>query len=71
MTYKDRDIFKCGVGRSAVKYGNPMVEWFFAARFAGYTWEQFQALPGERQSFLVAAYRLHGQIEAVLAKNAK
>jgi hypothetical protein len=48
-----------------------MVEWFFAARFAGYTWDEFQMLPGERQSFLIAAYRLHSQIEAVLAKNTK
>lgn len=38
------------------------------AQWANYKLEDFEALEGERQSLLVAAYRSHNQVEAVLAK---
>jgi len=40
-----------------------------AAKWANYTWEEFEALEGERQSMVVATYRASNQIEAVLDKD--
>ena len=37
-----------------------------AARWGGYTFEQFEQLEGDRQAFIVAAYRCSNQIEGVL-----
>ncbi len=38
-----------------------------AARWGGYTVEQFDELDGSRQAIIVAAYRCEKQIDAVLA----
>ena len=45
---------------------DPEFEWVMAARWAGYTWDDFQEKEGDDQSYLVAAYRCHVQMEAVL-----
>jgi hypothetical protein len=37
-----------------------------AAVWANYTWEEFEELEGDRQAFIVSAYRSNNQIEAVL-----
>jgi hypothetical protein len=37
-----------------------------AAQWGGYKMEEFEALEGERQAFIVAAYRSDQQIKAVL-----
>jgi hypothetical protein len=45
-----------------------MLEWFLAARWAGLGWfDEFDQLDGEDMAFVVAAYRTHMQIEAVVA----
>lgn len=43
------------------------MEWRLAAAWANYTWEQFCELDGEQMSAHIAAYRVHNQIEALLA----
>lgn len=52
--------------RSGVTYSKEL-EWRLAAKWAGYTYEDFCKLDGERQSDHIAAYRSSNQIEAVLA----
>jgi hypothetical protein len=54
------------VPRSGISYA-PELEWRLAARWNRYKWHEFQALDGDEQSKLVAAYRVQNQIEAVLA----
>jgi hypothetical protein len=71
VTYKNKDVFKWHVPRSGLKYENPMLEWVLAARWAGYRWDEFQSLPGDEQSFLIAAYRISNQIEAVVSHHSK
>ncbi len=66
MTYKGRDIFSIRVPRSGVSYSN-VFEQREAAWWARYTWEEFEALDGERQSAVVAHYRAHHHLEAVIA----
>lgn len=45
-----------------------MLEWFLAARWAGLDWfGAFNDLDGEDMAFVVAAYRTHQQIEAVVS----
>ena len=53
------------MARSGISYAGPL-EWRFAAQWAGYRYEDFERLPGERQSAHVAAFRAHQQIEGVL-----
>lgn len=67
-TFRGRDVFSYQqVPRSGVKY-SLLLEWFLAARWAGYKWdEEFSALDGDQMAFIVAAYRVHHQIEAVTA----
>lgn len=43
-------------------------EWREAARFALVTWDQFETLDGEEQSAIVAHYRGHHQLEAVISQ---
>ena len=44
-----------------------MLEWFLAARWAGLDWfTDFDALDGDEMAFIVAAYRTHMQVEAVV-----
>jgi hypothetical protein len=42
-------------------------EWEEAARWRGYKWEEFEELDGERQSRIVAHFRVHHQLEAVIS----
>lgn len=42
-----------------------------AARFAGYTHQDFLKLPGEEQNAIVAHYRMHNRIQAVQADDAR
>jgi hypothetical protein len=44
-----------------------MLEWIMAAIWANYKPTEFFELDGELQSMVVAAYRVHSQIEAVVA----
>lgn len=45
-----------------------MLEWFLAARWAHLNWfDDFDPLDGEDMAFIVAAYRTHMQIEAVVS----
>ena len=53
--------------RSGVSF-DPILERILVAQWANYTQEGFEALDGSRQSVIVAAYRTHHQMEAVLAK---
>jgi hypothetical protein len=67
-TYRGRDVFSYRqLPRSGVQYGL-ILEWFLAARWAGLSWfDEFDQLDGEDMAFIVAAYRTHMQIEAVVA----
>jgi hypothetical protein len=49
-----------------VKYSG-VLEWIFAAKWAGYKWNDFLKLTGDDQSILVAAYQTERQIESVAA----
>ena len=44
------------------------LEWRFAARWSGIAWEDFQAMEGDEQSAVVAAYRCQMQIDAILTQ---
>ena len=44
------------------------LEWRFASRWSGIAWEDFQAMEGDEQSAVVAAYRCQMQIDAILAQ---
>jgi hypothetical protein len=54
------------VPRSGATF-NPSFEWREAARWARYTWEEFEALDGEQQSAVVAHFRSSRLLEAVIA----
>lgn len=47
----------------------PEFEWREAARWAQYSWNDFTDLDGEEQSRIVAHYRCHLQLEAVIAQD--
>lgn len=64
--YRGQDVFTISVPRSGIAY-SPLLEWRLAARWAGYTFEQFTELEGDEQSMIVASYRANNQIEAVLS----
>lgn len=66
-TYKGRSIWDMRTPRSGIRY-SAVFEWLEAAHWDGYTKEAFEDLNGERQSLIVAHYRTHMQIEAVLAQ---
>lgn len=59
-------MFAYEVPRSGIAYA-PELEWRQAARWAGIPYEDFERLPGYRQSAHVAAYRAVNQIDAVVA----
>lgn len=69
VRFRGRDVFSISTARSGVSYA-PILEWVLAARWAGYTYEQFEKMDGDRQSFYVAARRAELQIEAVMTKEA-
>jgi uncharacterized protein (DUF1015 family) len=54
------------VPRSGVTYSGEL-EWREAARFALCRWTDFCRLDGEEQSGIVAHFRVHNQLEAVIA----
>ena len=68
MTFRGEDIFRIKVPHSGVEIENPEYEWRSAAQWARYTFEGFQELDGERQARIVAHYRTHHQLEAVIAQ---
>lgn len=68
MRFRQRDIFAYSVPRSGASYGSEY-EWRDAARWAHHTWEQFADLDGEAQSAVIAHYRVHHQLEAVIAQD--
>lgn len=53
--------------RTGATFGSEF-EWREAARFALVTWDQFKELDGEEQSAIVAHFRTHNQVEAVIAQ---
>ena len=53
--------------RSGITYSTEY-EWYEAAHWAHYTWEAFCDLDGDDQARIVAHFRAHHQIEAVIAK---
>lgn len=68
MTFRGRDLFSIHVPRSGARY-TQRFEWADAAHWWGYKWEEFVELDGEEQSFLVAVYRAHHQLQAVIQKD--
>ena len=52
--------------RSHVSYSEEF-EWREAAHWAHYTWDAFEALDGLEQSAVIAHYRGHHQLNAVIA----
>lgn len=61
-------MFRYTVTRSHVSY-SVQLEWRLAAQWAGYTYEAFEQLDGDLQSGHVAAYRVNGQIRAVVEQD--
>lgn len=55
------------VPRMGASYA-PEFEWREAARWDRLSWQQFEALDGEEQSAIVAHYRGHHQLEAVISQ---
>ena len=53
--------------RSGITF-SPELEWFEAAAWSNYKWDEFLELEGEMQSQIIAAYEAHNQIEAVVAQ---
>jgi hypothetical protein len=56
------------VPRSGIAY-EPLLHWGLAAKAWGYKWEEFCALDGDDQAYLVAVYEAEGQIEGVIHKD--
>lgn len=67
VTYRHRDIWKEQTIASGVRVESPIYDWASAAKAWGYRWEEFVAMPGDEQAFLVAVHRTDRQIDAVLA----
>ena len=63
--YNNVDVFEIKVPLGKVSY-TELLEWVLAAKAWGYKVEEFEMLEGERQSFLVAAYRTEKRIMAVV-----
>src|SRR3989304_1604318 len=59
-TFRGADVFDYAVPRSGVRYADEL-EWRFASRWSGIAWEDFQAMEGDDQSAVVAAYRCQMQ----------
>ena len=67
VTFRGRDIFDIPVPRSGVRYSR-VFEIVEAAHWRGLTDEQFEALDPLVQARVVAHYRTHHQLEAVIAQ---
>lgn len=66
-TFRGRDIFSIPVPRSGAQYG-ALYEVMEAARWRGLTDAQFDALDADSQARIVAHFRVHHQLEAVIAQ---
>jgi hypothetical protein len=66
VTFRGRDIFDIRVPRSGAKYGS-LFETLEAAKWRGYTDQEFAALSAFEQARIIAHYRCHFQLEAVIA----
>jgi len=66
VTFRGRDIFQIRVPRSGAKYG-ALFELMEAAHWRGYKDEEFAILTPFEQARIVAHYRAHHQLEAVIA----
>jgi hypothetical protein len=67
VTFRGRDIFQIRVPRSGIKYGL-LFECMEAAHWRGLSDEAFAALIPFEQARVIAHYRAHHQLEAVLAQ---
>lgn len=67
MQYKGKDVFKWRTPRSGFRY-DITLDWELAAHWRGYSREAFSELDGDEQARIVALFRIHHQMEAVLAK---
>ena len=67
MTFRGRDIFDIRVPRSGARFGS-LFEQMEAAHWRGYKDEDFAALSVFEQARVVAHYRCHHQLEAVIAQ---
>lgn len=66
-TFHGKDIFAWKVRRSGIAFGGAL-ELALCARWWGYRWYEFEAIPVDEQAFLIAVYRCHIQIDALLAE---
>lgn len=65
-TFRGKDVYTWKVKRSGIAFGG-VLELALCARWWRYRWEEFEALDPNAQAFLIAVYRAHNQIEAILA----
>lgn len=66
-TFNGRSVFEyTGLPRSKIRYSSEF-EWREAAHWRRKDWDEFLAMDGEEQSAIIAHYRVHHQIEAILA----
>src|SRR5689334_22654883 len=70
VQFRGRDIFEIRVPLSGVTHSIEF-EWREAAHWARYRWEEFADLDGDEQAAIVAHYRAHTRLEAVLAQDLK
>lgn len=66
ITFRGRDIFSIRVPRSGARYGS-LFESMEAAHWRGYKDEEFAALIPFEQARIIAHYRCHFQLDAVIA----
>jgi hypothetical protein len=62
-------VFRIHAPRNGAAY-SLFFEWLEAAHWRGLTWEAFCELDGSDQSLVIAHYRTHMQLEAVIAADA-
>jgi hypothetical protein len=67
VTWAGQDVMSWGVPGSQGQYG-ALFEARKAARFAGYSWTEFEALDGPEQSAAVAFYRLNARLEWLMSQ---
>ena len=68
VRYKGIDIMEYPVKRSGIEMHNPLLEWVLTAKWAGVPWPDFQKLSSDEKELLIAAYRVNGQMDGVLAR---
>ena len=62
---RGKDIFEYRVPRSGLTY-SPLLHWRLVAKWAEYSWPEWEKLEPDLQAFEIAAYETHMQAEAVL-----